>query len=1133
MQSTSPNTKPHTPTRTRGSRRHPPPSPGDLAFFAETAPRASPAAPKTRPQQDTLGPSAKGLSPQETLEGDPTGLPPPPPLRPRVGSRVTARQARFSTAWHQAVVSDVRVINGRTHVSVIWDDDTTTHAIPMSRIRAAEEPAPPPSPSGPLPGLPFAHFCRGARVMARQTRHSPWHPATISQRHTHKGRLTITVDWDDTSEGPSTAGIPTTRIKLFQIDAPRPPTPPAHPTWTHPTWTHPPHEGQHGPGFSTRPPTTVTHAPAHDSRPPLRGRSATRNTSQWAPLTRPSLRQTSDPLPPPREPPHIPTGAPVLTVNECWSSLILSGAKTMEIRTCNTLKRGTVYLATSGLGEIWGQVDILDSTRLTHEEWHSRASAHRVGTRTDPTILPPFPSPPPYAWHLSNATRYTNPVPMDRPRGPITWVPFVPTALDTPPAEIRRENPQITAPSATLDSDRPTRDATDAESPADPLRGGSRHAQPVTHDRPEPDDTGNRAALTMQILLQHQDQVRAAMEPSNHSPTMVDGAQALITQLNRHKKSRTAYPFQQDEITEAVRRDAKNSAKKSKRQSSHQAHPTRTQTWRHMLTAKYTGMSDAQGSAIAYGAYVPREGGKHRTHINADISSELGWLAHVSGHPSPHHHDDLADMWRALQTQGYDPNSRLPAMVRAPTEVRAAIELKMHHCHGDRRPTQHLKLLAATAALQSTGHLVTQPLPSYSADVDRARTLGYPVGPLTEPQLRLDWDYHSRTLGEISGTDLPTVIDRSNWPAGMAGMIENPTRSSFFRDTPSEDPTPGVPPSSLKNMGLHNIVRGAHFAHCEGGAAVEKEAYIPSNWGITTHMCNGHSAAHNCGHSRKHVISGGGKSASNNAVPPKFPKEWSHMIPPSLYFSALASSGNINPTSLHGRCAVHIGSGTGSMKRALMLTGAFVIGVDIRPAIDAGTRVERTTVVADYDAFEGRMGTLIEHSIHSMGFHRADTDLIAFDADCSTRSQMTMNMNGRCRDSTTGHVDHTKPGSEEAARRDRIDSKTIQWMDSVLHSHSDDECITHATAWPHGPGGWGFSDADAHTILISPPRWDPGNTTVREEDRLRARSLYQRQCHDGRNDPSRRGTDGPNSRGRFCDPSTNNEDPSHAGAPAT
>ena len=125
-----------------------------------------------------------------------------------------------------------------------------------------------------------------------------------------------------------------------------------------------------------------------------------------------------------------------------------------------------------------------------------------------------------------------------------------------------------------------------------------------------------------------------------------------------------------------------------------------------MLTAKYTGMKDAQGSAIAYGVYIPREGGKHRTHINADISSELGWLAQVSDHSSPHHHNDLADMWRALHTQGYGPNSRLPAMVKAPTEVQAAIELRMHHCHGDQRPTQRLKLLAATAALQSTGHLI-------------------------------------------------------------------------------------------------------------------------------------------------------------------------------------------------------------------------------------------------------------------------------------------------------------------------------------------------------------------------------------------------------------------------------------------
>ena len=196
--------------------------------------------------------------------------------------------------------------------------------------------------------------------------------------------------------------------------------------------------------------------------------------------------------------------------------------------------------------------------------------------------------------------------------------------------------------------------------------------------------------------------------------------------------------------------------------------------------------------------------------------------------------------------------------------------------------------------------------------------------------------------------------------------------------------------------------------------------------------------------------------------------------------------------SLHGHCAVHVGSGTASMRRALALTGLFVIGIDIEPIVHAGTRQERTTFVADYDAHEDRFGALVETSIHVMGFHRSDTILIGFDADCKTRSQMTMNMNGKCRDGTTGRVDPSKPGSEEALKRDRIDRKAVAWMDSILLPHSDTECITHALSWPHGPGGWGFSEEDAHTLLISPPRWEPTNITVRDSDRQRARSAYRR-----------------------------------------
>ena len=188
--------------------------------------------------------------------------------------------------------------------------------------------------------------------------------------------------------------------------------------------------------------------------------------------------------------------------------------------------------------------------------------------------------------------------------------------------------------------------------------------------------------------------------------------------------------------------------------------------------------------------------------------------------------------------------------------------------------------------------------------------------------------------------------------------------------------------------------------------------------------------------------------------------------------------------------------------------------------------MKHTTVVADYGAFEGRMGTLVENSIHGTGFCRADNDLIAFDTYCATRSQITMNMNGRCRNPTTGRVDHTKPGAEEAARRDRIDSKAIQWMDSVLHAHSDNECIAKATAWPHGPGGWGFSETDAHTILISPPRWDPDNTT---DGRIRARKLYQHQYRRNHTAPCLPSANEKAGSGRISNSFPSTQDPSHTG----
>ena len=98
--------------------------------------------------------------------------------------------------------------------------------------------------------------------MAKQTRHSLWCPATISKHHVYNGRLALTVDWEDTSEGPFTAGIPTSRVKLLLTEAPRPPTPP-----TYPTRIHLPQEGQSRPGSSERVPAIVTETPLHGPQP--------------------------------------------------------------------------------------------------------------------------------------------------------------------------------------------------------------------------------------------------------------------------------------------------------------------------------------------------------------------------------------------------------------------------------------------------------------------------------------------------------------------------------------------------------------------------------------------------------------------------------------------------------------------------------------------------------------------------------------------------------------------------------------------------------------------------------------------------------------------------------------------------
>ena len=150
------------------------------------------------------------------------------------------------------------------------------------------------------------------------------------------------------------------------------------------------------------------------------------------------------------------------------------------------------------------------------------------------------------------------------------------------------------------------------------------------------------------------------------------------------------------------------------------------------------------------------------------------------------------------------------------------------------------------AALQSPGHLMTEPLPIHKSDRALASTLGLPIGELTLPQLSADWAYHARTAPPPSG-EAPADPDTPTWPPSMIGTLENPTRSSLFRavslDTRPPPPTgqPERPQSSVRNWNLRSITRGTPFSLRRRGCVGERSSHSLSNWAICGRMCNGHS----------------------------------------------------------------------------------------------------------------------------------------------------------------------------------------------------------------------------------------------------------------------------------------------------
>ena len=605
-----------------------------------------------------------------------------------------------------------------------------------------------------------------------------------------------------------------------------------------------------------------------------------------------------------------------------------------------------------------------------------------------------------------------------------------------------------------------------------------------------------RSTASMHIMHTHQKQINMASQTSRHSTQDLQLAEMVMSALYRSNSSNTAYPYQQDEVFNAVKHVSKTIHHMNKQadQNPSQLPSGRQQIWHAAMTAKYTDMTSPDNRSIAHGVYIPRgDGRKSAMLLNNDPAAELQWLSQFSEDAnSPFHNPHVSRFWSQAQQCGFDGTNRTPVLRRTPIEITRISRQHNHHSSPQDRKQCIANTKAIIASLQSSGHLITSPLPTYTHDIEQAKALGLMIGTLTEAQLTADWQYHDRT---VLNTTPPSVTarPRTPWNPRLLVMLENPSRSTLFRNKRRKRHS--LTQSSVKHWGLHHVTRGAAHAHCSGGTTWLKEAYLASNWGLPLHMCNGDSPRHNCGCSRNHKISPAGKLETDNSPPSstrEFRKGWTHYIPNNLYMNTLSMTGALDLPTLFGYCAIHIGSGTGSMKRALQTTGIFVIGIDRCQIISTGTREEHTTYIADYDTCQGDIETLIMDALHVFGFQPHQVLLISFDADCTTRSIMTINMNKKCRDAMTGHADVRKPGGQEALLRDNIDMKIMRWIDSISAPHTDREIVARATRWPPGPGGWGYSHEDTFVLLTSPPRWDPRNHTTTAAQRRKRRTAFRK-----------------------------------------
>ena len=109
-----------------------------------------------------------------------------------------------------------------------------------------------------------------------------------------------------------------------------------------------------------------------------------------------------------------------LLIKEPWASKVVSGEKTIEIRTMQTKKIGQeIYIAQAGTKTLIGKATIVKCVQLTMKDYiqlQHQACLTRSG------LQQLFSTKRIYGWYLKDAMKFDKPIPYDHPRGAQVWI---------------------------------------------------------------------------------------------------------------------------------------------------------------------------------------------------------------------------------------------------------------------------------------------------------------------------------------------------------------------------------------------------------------------------------------------------------------------------------------------------------------------------------------------------------------------------------------------------------------------------------------------------------------------------------------------------------------------------------------